>query len=350
MLKKAYSFRPCYFTVLTGAGISACLPIMEIDSFLTGRRGVSLPFTDFCEPIASSVDEFQELFEAATEYGKRRGWKSLEMRGAAAFLGSNPSSSTYLTHTLDLASGTSRSSDPQPVPSSHHPGSAGSFDSQPATRNPQPVRYPSSSGSIFSTFRESTKRNIRKASESGVKVELLTTEQSVRDFYRLNQKTRRDHGLPPQPYRFFEEVYEHVISKGQGFVAAAFLEKRCIAASVYFHFGKNAIYKYGASDKQYQHLRPNNIVMAEAIRWYAEHGYSTLSFGRTDLGHEGLRQFKNGWGVTESPLSYYRYALKTGKFINNDKEQTKGAGSKAVSFAPLPVLRAVGSLLYRHMG
>jgi hypothetical protein len=344
VLQKAYGFRPLYFTIFEGGLLSACLPVMEIDSFLTGRRGVSLPFSDYCEPLASSQEEFQELFTEATEYGKRRGWKSLELRGGGSFLASHPSSSTYLLHTLDLQPGLN----PPPVLPS-------SVDSQLATRNsqrgcasPQPVTP--NSLPIFSTFRESNKRNIRKALENGVRVEISTTKESVRQFCKLNQTTRREHGLPPQPYRFFEEVHEQVISKGHGIVATAFQADAPIAASIYFHFGKTVIYKYGASDKRYQHLRPNNLVMWEAIKRYADHGYSSLSLGRTDLGHEGLRQFKNGWGATEQTLSYYRYAVKTATFVHDDNRKMSAINAKAASLTPLPVLRAVGSLLYRHMG
>jgi hypothetical protein len=327
---------------------------MEIDSFLTGRRGVSLPFSDYCEPLASSQEEFQELFTEATEYGKQHRWKSLELRGGGSFLTSHPSSSTYLVHTLDLQPG--RNSKPV-VPSA--------VDSQLATRNsqrgsanPRPV-LPSSvnsrlatrnSLSLFSTFRDSNRRNIRKASENNVRVEILTTEESVRQFCRLNQITRREHGLPPQPYRFFEEVHEQVISKGHGFVAMASHGSEVIAASVYFHFGRTAIYKYGASGKRYQHLRPNNLVMWEAIRQCIGDGCTTLSLGRTDLGHEGLRQFKNGWGGQEHSINYYKCGLNASEFIGGHKAAVGGLAGRAASLTPLPVLRAVGSLLYRHMG
>jgi hypothetical protein len=36
--------------------------------------------------------------------------------------------------------------------------------------------------------------------------------------------------------------------------------------------------------------------------------------------------------------------------VHNDNEKINRINSKAASFAPLPVLRAVGSLLYKHMG
>jgi hypothetical protein len=362
VLQKAYGFTPLYFTIFDGGLLSACLPVMEIDSFLTGRRGVSLPFSDYCEPFASSQEEFQELFTEAAEYGKQHRWKSLELRGGGSFLATHPSSSTYLLHTLDLTGGQSPN---HPVTQSPDPLPPSAVDSQLATRNsqrgsadPQPV-LPSAVDSqlatrnsqlLFSTFRESTRRSVKKARTTGVNLEILTSEAALKKFCRLNQITRREHGLPPQPYRFFEEVHRHVISKGHGFVAMASHGSEVVAASVYFHFGKTAIYKYGASHKRYQHLRPNNLVMWEAIRWCIEHGCTTLSLGRTDLGHEGLRQFKNGWGGQEHSINYYKCGLKAGEFIGGHNAAVGGLAGRAASLTPLPVLRAVGSLLYRHMG
>jgi lipid II:glycine glycyltransferase (peptidoglycan interpeptide bridge formation enzyme) len=129
----------------------------------------------------------------------------------------------------------------------------------------------------------------------------------------------------------------------------AFYEDVAIAASVYFHFGTTAVYKYGASDKQYQHLRANNLVMWEAIRWLCGQGFSNLHFGRTDLDHAGLRQFKTGWGAAESKLSYHRYNLRTSAFDSNGSRASQ-AHTKLFRRMPMPVLNFLGSVLYRHMG
>ncbi len=330
VLHDAYGYTPLYFTIFDGAAVSACLPVMEVDSFLTGKRGVSLPFSDFCAPLVSGPDQFQELFELAVKYGIRNRWKSLELRGGADFLRGAPASSSYLTHSLDLSA----------VQLANEPISKSA--NQPSSSISQP--------SLPSLFSPSTKRNIRKASSSGLESQILTTKESVRQFCKLNQITRREHGLPPQPHRFFEKVYEHAISKGSGFVAAAFHEGVAIAASVYFYFGKTAIYKYGASDEAHQHLRPNNLVMWDAIKWCVDHGCDNLSFGRTDLDHDGLRRFKVGWGVAEQPLNYYRYDMGNRAFVAGDGARIRGIGNRAISLTPLPVLRAVGSLLYRHIG
>jgi len=171
----------------------------------------------------------------------------------------------------------------------------------------------------------------------------------VKEFYRLNCLTRKDHGLPPQPFFFFENIFKHVISKGLGMIALARSSKKIIAGAVYFHFGGNAMYKYGASDKSYQHLRANNLVMWEAIKRYAEKEYKTFDFGRTEPENEGLLQFKRGWGTKEEMLTYYKYDLKRSSFLA-DHSKLKGWHNKFFTLAPIFVSKRIGTALYKHMG
>src|SRR5580658_8214826 len=51
VLTETYDYAPNYFVTKDGAGIHSLLPLMEVDSWLTGRRGIALPFTDDCEPL-----------------------------------------------------------------------------------------------------------------------------------------------------------------------------------------------------------------------------------------------------------------------------------------------------------
>ena len=88
-----------------GSVLSALLPCMDIDSFLTGKRGVSLPFTDYCEPIVSKAAQFQEMFSAVVAFGKKRNWKTLEFRGGETFFQGEEPSEWYYGHTLDLTAG-----------------------------------------------------------------------------------------------------------------------------------------------------------------------------------------------------------------------------------------------------
>ena len=198
-------------------------------------------------------------------------------------------------------------------------------------------------------LRDSTRRNVRKAEKEKVEFRIEKTREAMRDFYRLNCMTRREHGLPPQPYHFFEKVGHHIISGGSGFVALAYYQGKAIAANVYFHFGDRAIYKYGASDKKYQDLRANNLVMWEAIKWFAAEGFKSFCFGRTELENEGLRQFKTGWGAEEQQIQYFKYDLRQGGFVPG-KKKGEPAYTNLFRKTPIPVLNVIGSLFYKHMG
>ncbi len=136
---------------------------------MTGNRGVSLPFTDYCTPFISHNIQFQDVFDSLAEYGKKAHWKYIEIReGNNYFEDLNPSS-YYYGHTLSLC---------------HN------------------------EKDVFSHFRDSNKRNIKKAMREGVEVNIYSSLESIKEFYQLNCLTRKMHGLPPQPFYFFKKIYE----------------------------------------------------------------------------------------------------------------------------------------------
>jgi hypothetical protein len=309
-LHESYGYRPVFFADVKGSGMDALFPFMEVDSPITGRRGVSLPFTDYCEPIVPECGDVLGMVAEINSFGKGAGWKYAEYRCGNALPGGLPPSSTYLGHELDISG---------------------------------------DEGSILSGFKDSTRRNIRKAEKEGVKVVISDSLDAVKSFYSLNCKTRRMHGLPPQPLRFFEAVHKHVMGRGHGAVALAHYKGQAVAANVYFSFGDKVMYKYGASDKAYQHLRANNLVMWEAIRHFAAKGFLSLCLGRTEQENEGLLQFKRGWGTKERPINYYKYDLRQGSYIT-ETSKLRGFHNRVFANMPIPLLRLAGTLLYRHMG
>jgi hypothetical protein len=108
------------------------------------------------------------------------------------------------------------------------------------------------------------------------------------------------------------------------------------------------MYKYGASDKRYQSLRANNLVMWSAIQWFAGNGFHSMNFGRTEHHHEGLLQFKRGWGTDETNLYYYRYHVKDKQFLQDSN--TPKSSYNLFAHLPIPALKLLGRLLYRHVG
>ncbi len=309
VLSGAYSYTPLYFSVLDNGRLLALIPVMEINSVFTAKRGISLPFSDYCEPIIAERGLFSVVFNRMIRYGKKAGWKVVELRGGRGML-QGVASSYFFSHTLDL------------------------------TRDEE---------GIFSKFRSNTKRNIKKAMKEGVCVEICNSPESIKQFYRLNCLTRKEHGLPPQPYSFFRKLHEEVISRDMGFVALASYKGQKIAGAVYFRFGDTAMYKYGASDRRFQHLRANNMVMWESIKWHAEKGYRRFCFGRTEPENKGLRVFKSGWGGEEKVICYYKYDLRKEDFVCNGA-RAGGLRRRILKRMPVPLLQAAGTVLYKHMG
>jgi Acetyltransferase (GNAT) domain len=309
VLHDTYGFKPVYLAAGGPGKLSSLLPVMEVDSWLTGRRGVSLPFTDACEPLCPDADSGRRLFQEALLHAESRDWKYLECRGGRHLLDGAPSSTSFFGHRLQL-------------------------EGDEAT--------------LFSRFDSSCQRAIRKAEKSGLTVEFSRDIEAVKIFYGLLCKTRRRHGLPPQPYRFFENIHRHVLAKGMGWTALARSGRVPVAGAMYFCFGETAHYKFGASDEKYQQFRGNNLVMWEAIKRFAAERLSVLDFGRTSLGNEGLRTFKQGWGAKESTMDYIKYDLASRRFVTAPDDAI-GWHNRVFSMLPGTISRLVGRNLYKHV-
>ena len=308
VLADTYGYAPVYFGAGAADGRSSWLPLMEVDSWLTGRRGISLPFTDDCAPLCAEAETFQTIFRDAVAYGKSRGWKYIESRGGRELFHEVPASLSFYGHSLDLTAGEDE---------------------------------------LFSRLESSVRRAIRKAEKSGVTVEVLQSQEAVRVFYALQCLTRKKHGLPPQPLRFFLNIHRHVLSQNMGMVVLARHQGRPVAGSVHFNFGGQAIYKYGASDETYQDLRGGNLVMWTAIKEHVRRGVRHLDLGRTSVGNEGLRKFKLGWGAAEYRIEYVKFDLKKNKFVT-DADGSSGWHTRVFRRLPVFLSRALGGVLYRH--
>jgi hypothetical protein len=309
VLRDTYGHQPHYFARIESHQLAGLLPVMEVSSWLTGRRGVSLPFTDFCPALKSAEDDGRDLYQMAMECGRQRRWKFLECRSCdGSWEGSRPSLSFY-GHKIGLGTGEEK---------------------------------------LFQGLESSVRRGVRKAEKSGVRIEFDTGEESMRTFFKLHCGTRRRHGLPPQPWRFFLNIQRHMLSLGQGFIAMARLESKPLAAAVFLHDRRHALYKFGASDYAFQHMRPNNLVMWAGMKRCAELGLATLNLGRTSLSNEGLRRFKLGLGAEEEEIRYAKYDFSSKQFVK-DIDRVEGWFNQVFARLPLPALRLSGAVLYPHL-
>src|SRR6266480_717324 len=309
VLHQTYNHQPFYLQFSRGHRLVALVPLMEVRSLFTGRRGVCLPFSDVCEPLIFDQEATDLVTDQLVRFARERRWRHLEIRGGKSLeLAARPTARFY-GHTLDLRSGPKE---------------------------------------LANRFASRVRGAIRKAERSDVSARVVRNRQAIDDFYRLHVQTRRRHGLPPQPISFFVNIYEHIIRPGFGFTVLAHWGSRPIASAIFFRFGKNALYKFGASDKKFQQLRANNLVMWQAIQFLARTGAEKLHFGRTECENDGLRQFKLSWGTEEETIGYFRVD-PSGRECLVSAPSDSGFHKKIFARLPLAVNRLAGAMIYPHL-
>ncbi len=308
LLAECYGFRPFVAAVSSPDGqIAAGLPLMEVNTVLSRRRWVALPFSDHCAPLYRSPASLRQLVDGLVTLAYQSRTPDIEIRWAVDHRAAK-SHSDHVLHVLELGS---------------------------------------DAGAVAGRFHRMHSRNIDTALKKGVRVELGNTAKHVEAFYRLHVDTRRRQGTPVQPAKFFQLLARRLIEPGLGYVLLAYFGSECIAASVYLHWNRTLTYKFGASQDDSLSLRPNNLIFWEAIRWGCEQGYAVLDMGRTSIENTGLRDFKGRWGAQETLLTYSMLSSRDVRFTN-DGSLLMPVMKGIIRKSPRWVCRAIGELLYRH--
>jgi len=173
----------------------------------------------------------------------------------------------------------------------------------------------------------------------------------IDEFYGLQLLTRRRHGLPPQPKEWFRNVAECLGNAAQ--FRVAYKDKKPIAAILTIRHNDTVMYKYGCSDAAYNNLGGMHLLLWKTIESAKLQGLLTLDLGRSDLSSEGLLTFKDRWGSRRSMLCYSRYTSARsprGVYGEPGRKPANLLFLNLFSRRPFSLARAVGELVYRHLG
>jgi CelD/BcsL family acetyltransferase involved in cellulose biosynthesis len=312
----SYDYRPLYHVSRDNTGtILAGVPLMRVDGRLTNRRLVGLPFSDLCSPLLNGPAASEDLLSAVRSAAADMRATHVELRGPGAV----------------------------PLEDSRFRGTSEFYQ--------HIIPIAATADETAKAFHPSAKRAIRKAEKEGISVRVANELDDVREFYRLTVLTRKKHGLLPQPWRFFANIHRHMIANGAGHLLLAEYEGRPIAGDMLLQFRDQMVYKFNASDPAFLHLRPNNILLWEAIKLSVVRGCSTLDLGRCDEDNEGLRRFKLLWGSEERRLRYYTHAspgASPGGIMSS--APSRAVLSFVVKYAPPSALRGIGAAVYHNFG
>ncbi len=303
LLAATYGFKAFALAVAGSDGrLSGGAPFLEVRDVRRRRSWISLPFTDECAPLSAEQGREPDLALAVAGLGAPR----VEIRSAVVAAGWSARADGVI-HILDL--------DP----------------------DPERVRKGFSRSQVV--------RNIARAEKEGIEVRAVASPHELEVFYALHTRTRRRQGVPVQPRRFFDLLWERVLEPGLGTILLAYRDETALAGALFLSWNGTTIYKYGASDPEGWPFRPNHLLFWTAVRDACLRGDRRFDFGRTDFDNAGLRAFKSGWGAVERPLVYS--SLAPGALHAKPGFAGRLLGA-AIRRGPTWVCRGVGELAYRY--
>ena len=218
-LRRTYGYEPVAYAIERGQELVNGIPFCRIRSWFTGRRLVSLPFSDHCQPLVESYLELKELLSAVQEDAAEQRCKYFEIRPLILEEPQVPAeakvtkNSGALIHRLDL---------------------------RPSQED------------IFRGFHKQVVRKIARSERERVSYEEGRSEELLSKFYRLLLLTRRRHQLPPQPLVWFRNLIDCLGPRLK--IRVASKDDTPIASIITLSFKGVVTYKYGCSDASFNPL------------------------------------------------------------------------------------------------
>jgi CelD/BcsL family acetyltransferase involved in cellulose biosynthesis len=310
-LETAYGYDPLVVTTCSpDAALTNGLVFCRVDSWLTGRRFVSLPFSDHCEPLLTDSGELDALLLHIRRRADAGKWKYVEIRPISVQPRNHTRlvrSDVYSFHCLDLRK---------------------------------------SIQELFHNFHKNgVQRKIRRAEREKLHYAEGCSEGLLQQFYDLQVMTRRRQYLPPQPLAWFRALIATFGGKLK--IRVVTKDRVPIASILTLAHKKTMVYKYGCSDERFHKLGGVALLFWRAIQDAKDKGFDQFEMGRSDRNNLGLISFKEHWGAVGTELCYWKYPHRSGTTTDGWE---KGALRNLVPITPDVFLRAMGTFLYKHVG
>jgi hypothetical protein len=331
LLGDFYHFVPRYLLIKDNDHVRAGIPFLEVSGLFKQNKLVSLPFTDHCAPLFTDPAALAKLIDALAGIWQEGTYQQIEIRWPfppAGFAGND----VFLRH---------------PSPSKQ----LTQYVLSDLKLDPDPQK-------VADQIKAKDFRHIRVAQRRGVSLDISSKPAQLEAFYQLHCLNRRRHGLPTQSWKFFQALYDKLIRQGYGFIITAEHEHTCVAGGIFLYWNNHLIEKYSAVNSLGRHLLAMDLILWQAICWGCEHFMSNLDLGRSDIGDEGLREYKLRWGATEINLPY-TYLLTTHHQAQADKlkEYPSTRHKEAlieflkniIRRSPVWVSRLTGQLFYHYL-
>jgi hypothetical protein len=308
-LKSTYGYKPVAFVDSPpGSEIASGQAFCLVDSWLTGKRLVSIPFSDHAEILSTTPQHVASMLSALQTTVDERECDFVELRPIRNLMASAGfcETDTYYFHTLVL------------------------------DRDLRTI--------YLSFHKDCVQRKIRRAERERLTYSEGRSEAFIEQFYRLLLLTAERHDAPPQPIGWFRNL---ATCLGESMkIRIASKDGQPVAGVITLTDSRKMIYKYAASDSKYQRCGGNALLLWTSIQDAKDSRLHRFDMGRSDIRHTGLIAFKEHWGAQRSPLNYWRYPAR---LMIESRRWAVRSGEVLLRYAPKQVQRVAGSLMYKHM-
>jgi hypothetical protein len=154
---------------------------------------------------------------------------------------------------------------------------------------------------ILSKMAPACRRNLKKATRCGVRVEEAHDPEFAGDYYAQLQDVFAKQGLSPTySVDRVEALIHHLQASGNLLLLRAVDDKgHCIATGIFPAMHDRAYFWGGASWREHQHLRPNELLFWYAMRYWKARGIRYLDMG-------GSGEYKRKYGGQEISVPWLR--------------------------------------------
>ena len=310
-LKRTYGYNAAALTTSPpDQPLENAIVFCRVESWLTGRRVVSVPFADHCTPLVNSGEELECLLSHLKGecHGNRRRYAEIRaVDGALENQAGFSESARYCLHRLNLR--------------------------------------PSLEALMQGLHPSCIRRRLTRAMREGFVYEEGRAETLLQKLYQLALMTRRRQKLPPQPLAWFRNL---ISSMGEQLkMRLLFHAGQPAAGIVTIRFQQSMTYKYGFSDPKFHRLGSMQLLLWKAIEEAKREGLLEFDMGRSEWANQGLVAFKDRWGCRRSVITHLRYPARDA--LLDRASLPLRIAKRLFALAPDRVLTTAGNLLYRHV-
>ncbi len=232
-----------------------------------GRRIVSMPFSDFCDPLVTT----NEQWEALTVTLPTDPWTVRCLRDDFV------SRDVRFEQIHDAA-----------------------WHAVDTTRDPDV---------IWDELPSSARRAIRRG-RSRLEIRPAETVEDLGAFFDLHRGVRRHkYGLLAQPRAFFESIWEAFIGRDASTLLLAWADDDLAGGILFVEWNDTLYYKFNASHPDHLDSRPNDLALWEGICHANRHDLARIDMGVSDFDQPGLVAYKEKYATESGTMRVHRTPL-----------------------------------------